>query len=482
MKRSRREDDVSCLKRSRREEDLDSTSGDLSISEANNSSAAVGMSPWESRRVKVDLIEARAKISHLKRELDCQHQLKINMEAMFQDKVDGLTKEVVSSAKKTSELEKHIQVLRKRESTAKEELVRATNALKTARQQHEDQVSELKRTNQNLEDKLQCTTNDLQNEMSNLNRDLQMAVQKLSTSQEELSAVQALNSKLTERICKINGLERELEEERQKHQATSSRVKDLQYQLDSYGEWQDVSKRTMGRLSGMGDLEKEVVRLRADLKSSRELVGNKMLLEEQVFDLRSRLERQEKQNLSVVQMQVQIEQLQRELKDWKDVAADHCANGSTPNPITLRNRLEEILKSNVIMSSEKHSDNAQRCTISEEMEALRAKSENYTKLVSDYEEALKQKQVLLQRIQKKLILVAKERDCYKQVIEHYEKETTSEYKIYFSLQYLLWVLFPNEIAYLFSIWSWFGCRTRLPTPDALGDAGKVGAWLQGALQ
>lgn len=41
-------------------------------------------------------------------------------------------------------------------------------------------------------------------------------------------------------------------------------------------------------------------------------------------------------------------------------------------------------------------------------------------------EALKQKQTLLGRIQKKLILVAKERDCYKQVIEHYEKETTSE--------------------------------------------------------
>lgn len=416
------------LKRSRRDDPSETLTGEDSFASNPNTTAnGLGMSPWESRRLKVDLIEARAKISHLKRELESQHQIKSNLETMYQDKVEGLTKEVVSGAKKASEQEKHIQVLRKRESTAKEDLLRATNALKSARQQHDDQVSELKRTNQNLEETLQCMTNDLRNENSNLNRDLQMALQSLSTSQDELEAIRGVNASLNERLGRMGDLERALEEERQSLQAAQSRIKDLQYQLDSYGEWQDVSKKTMGRLSGMGDLEREVVRMRAELKNARELVGNKLLLEEQVFDLRSRLERQERQSIDAVQLQVQVEQLQRELSDWKAVAVDHCPSGSNPNPVSLRSRLEEVLKKNVVMSSERHSDKAQRSSISGEIQELRTKTENYAKAMGEYEEALKQKQTLLQRIQKKLILVAKERDCYKQVIEHYEKETTSEW-------------------------------------------------------
>lgn len=197
--------------------------------------------------------------------------------------------------------------------------------------------------------------------------------------------------------------------------------------MDSYGEWQEVSKKTIGRLSGMGDLDKEVVRLRAELKNMRELVGNKLLLEEEVFDLRTRLERQEQSHVDAVQLQVQVEQLQRELNEWKAVAVDHCSNVSSPNPITLRTRLEEILKTNLVMSSEKHSDRSQRNSISGEVQELRSQCESYVKAITDMKNALKHNQTLLYRVQKKLMLVAKERECYKQVIEHYEKEVTSEY-------------------------------------------------------
>lgn len=423
------EDPSASLKRSRRDDlsttgTTDLTVGDDSFASTNNT--VVGMSPWESRRLKVDLIEAKARISQLKREIEHQHQAKSTMEAMYQDKVDGLTKQVDYTAKKTGDLEKHIQVLRKRESVAKEDLIRAANALKSARQTHEDQVADLRRTNQNLEETLQCISNDLRNEMGNLNRDLQMALQNLSTSQDELEAVRGVNATLTERVGRLSAVEQELDEERQLRQKAESRAQELQFQLESYGEWQEVSRKTIGRLSGMSDLDTEVVRLRAELKNARDLVGNKLLLEEQVHDLRSRLERQEQQNVDAVALQVQVDQLQRELNDWRSVAVDHCPSGNTVNPITLRTRLEEVLKANLVMSSEKYSDKSKRSSISGEAQELRAQVENYAKVLAEYEEAMKAKQTLCHRIQKKLILVAKERDCYKQVIEHYEKETTSE--------------------------------------------------------
>lgn len=410
------------------EDSFASSSNSTITNNNNNNHTVVGLSPWESRRLKVDLIEARGRIAHMKRELEQQHQIKATTEAMLQDKVDQLTKQVDYTTKKSGDLEKHVQVLRKRESTAKEDVLRAQATLKKARQQYDEQAAELRRTNQNLEETLQCMTNDLRNEISNLNRDLESALQNLSTTQDELKAVRTVNTSLQERLTRMSDVERELEEEKQSHQAAQLRVKDLQFQLDSYGEWQDVSKKTIGRLSGMGDLDKEVVRLRAELNRMRDVVGNKLLLEEQVSDLRTRLDRQEQQNVDTVQLQVQVEQLQRELTEWKSVAADHCPQGSTPNPISLRTRLEEVLKTNLVMSSEKQSDKSQRNSISGEAQELRSQCESYVRAINDMKNALKHNQTLLHRVQKKLMLVAKERDCYKQVIEHYEKEVTSEWE------------------------------------------------------
>lgn len=423
------DDEENALKRPRRD---DISTVDLVDESFSSNSGAAGMSPWESRRLKVDLIEARGMVSQLKMQLQHQHQIKANLETMYQGQVDGLTKQVDYTAKKVGDLEKHVQALRKRESTAKEDLVKARNALTNARKEHVDQVAELKRTNQNLEETLQCMTNDLRNEISNLNRDLQMALQNLSTTQDELEAVQVANASMQERLGEVSAMEKELEEEKQKHQAAQLRVKDLQFQLDSYGEWQEVSRSTIRRLSGMGDLDKEVVRLRADLKALREAAGNKLLLEEQVFDLQTRLERQEKQNLDAIQLQVQVEQLQRELNDWRSVAVDHCQTVN-PHPITLRTRIEEILKTNLVMSSEKYSDTSEQNSIAGDIQRLTSEKQICTKEKEELKTRLNHRELLLQRVQKKLKLVVQERDCYKQIIDHYDKEVTSEWE--FSIKF-----------------------------------------------
>lgn len=219
LKRTRNDDFVCETKRGRRD-DMTATR-ELADESFTSTSTVVGMSPWESRRLKVDLIEARSRISHMKRELEQHHQARAHTESMLQDKVTQLTKQVDYTTKKAGDLEKHIQVLRKREADAKDDLLRAASSLKKARHQHEDQAAELRRKNQELEETLQCITNDLRNENSHLSRDLQSALQSLSTTQDELKAVQGVNSSLQERLTRMSDVTQELEEERQMHQAVS---------------------------------------------------------------------------------------------------------------------------------------------------------------------------------------------------------------------------------------------------------------------
>lgn len=241
-----------------------------------------GLSPWEMRRIRVDLRDLKNRNAQLKQQLEQQYLIKTNLENMYQGQVDGLTQQVDCLTKKTADQDRHIRQLRKRESTAQEELVKLKNALNGQQQDYEDQLSELRRTNMSLEETLKCMTHDMRNENSQLNRDLNHAYTNLATTSEELQAVRELNASLQQQLKEQAVLERALEEERHKLQAAELRIKDLQYEVDNDGEMKKVSRNSVGRLSLMGDLEREVTRLREALKASQDTVGNKLLLEEQV--------------------------------------------------------------------------------------------------------------------------------------------------------------------------------------------------------
>lgn len=56
-----------------------------------------------------------------------------------------------------------------------------------------------------------------------------------------------------------------------------------------------------------------------------------------------------------------------------------------------------------------------------------------TTQITDLKNSLKQHQNILHRVQKKLQQVAKERDCYRGLVDSYDQDLTSEYKILYIL-------------------------------------------------
>ena len=118
----------------------------LNNSQSNDSlNVSVVASPWEARRIKADLIEAKSmvkilaysynicyykfffyifQITHLKLELDHQHTSMQNTKLKYTNKVNSLQKQADHSVLKIQDLEKHITILRRRENHAKEELIK----------------------------------------------------------------------------------------------------------------------------------------------------------------------------------------------------------------------------------------------------------------------------------------------------------------------------------------------------------------------
>ncbi|XP_037931681.1 uncharacterized protein LOC119666475 [Teleopsis dalmanni] len=68
-----------------------------------------------------------------------------------------------------------------------------------------------------------------------------------------------------------------------------SKIKDLESQIASYEDWKDITKNNQARLSSFPDIEKDVEFLRDKNKCLHELIGDKLLLEEQVYGLKTQL-------------------------------------------------------------------------------------------------------------------------------------------------------------------------------------------------
>lgn len=110
-------------------------------------------------------------------------------------------------------------------------------------------------------------------------------------------------------------------------------------------------------------MDKELERLRTNNKNLQELLGNKLLLEEQVHDLKTRLAREEGGRNEAVALQVKLSHMEQELKDWVKVAQDHCLPNMLVSPMALRSRIEQLLQNDIIMISEKRSTQSETKSI-----------------------------------------------------------------------------------------------------------------------
>ncbi|XP_055619305.1 mitotic spindle assembly checkpoint protein MAD1 isoform X2 [Toxorhynchites rutilus septentrionalis] len=382
------------------------------------------MSPWESRRMKADLIEARSRITMLKKEIEHQNTEKATLNLKNQHKISTLEKELNHNVKKVTDLEKHLSVVRKREQAAKEELVKTRNELNILKQSSDDQTYELKRSLKELEQKYNYETGQLQSEASDLNSQIIEIEDQLSMAQEELENYKELNETLQDKANSYDATKKELEEVKDRLSEAESKIKALEYEIGSHEDWKNLSKLSTSRLANYAELEKETSRLKEESKNLHSIIGNKMLLEEEVASLKTRLENFEKNEIDGIALSVQIKELEKELADWRKLAIDFCPKNSVCSPVVVRSLISQILQKDLFLTSEKSSVKNEKDQIQSIIDETKAMNEQLQKQLDDHKRSLKHHQSILHRVQKKLNLVVGERDCWKQLLDSYEKDLT----------------------------------------------------------
>ncbi|XP_055605609.1 mitotic spindle assembly checkpoint protein MAD1 [Uranotaenia lowii] len=403
-----------------------STSGldDRNLSQEFGVSHCSVQSPWESRRMKADLIEARSRITMLKKEIEHQNTELATSQLKSQHKISSLEKELAHCTKKVTDLDKHLSLVRKREQSAKEELVKTKNQFNILKQSSDDQTYELRRQLKDLEQKYDYDTGELQSEVRDLNHQMMDIEDQLSMAQEQCDTYKELNDTLQSKANAYDATAKELESVREQLAEAESRIKSLEYEVGSYEDWKSLSQVSTSRLAKYTEMEKEVTRLKEESKNLHGIIGNKMLLEEQVTSLKTRLEKYEKVEIDSADLQVKVKELEKELADWRKLATDFCPKNSAQNPIVVRSHIDQILQKDLILTSEKSSVKNEKCQIQAAIEETKAENDQLRKQLEDHKRSLKHHQTILHRVQKKLHLVVGERDCWKQLLDSYEQDLT----------------------------------------------------------
>jgi DNA repair exonuclease SbcCD ATPase subunit len=289
------------------------------------------------------------------------------LELKYAAKEKSLESELNQYKVKASEMEKTLKKNRKNENHMKEELVKANNQVSLQKQNFDQSLFKLQNENKGLKEALSFKTNSYENKISELNKKLIEVKSLNETHERELPHLRAMNEDLMKKLEGFKSMKEELDQEKTKCQNAELKIKELEFTVESYGDWKELEKASTSRMIAMSEMEKENTRLRQGNKSLNESLGNKLLLEEQVLSMQTRIERFEKAIEDQVALQTKIESLEKELVDWHRLGNDFVPKGNAPNPINVRFYIEKLLHRDLLLVSEKSDASSENSTMQSEL-------------------------------------------------------------------------------------------------------------------
>ncbi|XP_033155785.1 mitotic spindle assembly checkpoint protein MAD1 [Drosophila mauritiana] len=389
-----------------------------------NMSANDSMGSLQNSKLRTELIQTKAIVMKLRNEIEQKDREHKEAILLAENNSTALKEQCDITTKKYLELQDDLKALRKRELVLKNEASRATTELSQLRLKFDEYTIKLQKEKYVQKEDARDVQLCINNELSEYRRIAQRADLELQSTRNEVERLRQLHEELKEKVSGFEQLRASHEKQTQSLKVANDRIKELEFEIQSYSDWKEVVKTSRERLASVPDLLAEVEHLRSHNKHLNTLIGDKLLLEEQVYDYKTRLDREEGARAEAASLQVKLLHVEQELKEWVKVAQDHCLANTLVSPMALRSRIEQLLKEDVIHVAEKTSSASDTKHLNTTVRDLEQKCAIYLKNIEDLNIGLKRHKNFKERLQRKLITVSKERDFYKQLVENFDKDMT----------------------------------------------------------
>ncbi|XP_010001578.1 PREDICTED: mitotic spindle assembly checkpoint protein MAD1 [Chaetura pelagica] len=248
-----------------------------------------------------------------------------------------------------------------------------------------------------------------------MNKEMQMTSQE-SQKQELMEQLDVQHKKWQEASQQIQTM-----------QATQSllaeyeqKIKDLEQKFSQQEHDALIVKNMKAELAHFPKMERELRQLREENAYFREMKENNGLLKEEVEGLQRKLERYEKVQAQLVTIELENEKLLGKLKSWEKVDQNIGLNIRTPDDLSrhivaLQQRELVLKEQNSTITNSARALEKARQHLQEEI--LRIQSQ-----LLDEKKKREQHEALVRRLQKRVLLLTKERDGMRAILESYDSE------------------------------------------------------------
>lgn len=358
-------------------------------------------------REKVERDQEKDKIERQRREdKEKIENLQMKLKQMKQrenDKLEEGSRSRRSSIDRAGELEMKVRNLREDKSKLEEQLAKTnltlSNRPEIDRFSHRKEVQEFKTRISELE------------------------------SQEDVGKVN--NSKMDKRLKEGEHAMKELDKLRNDLKMEKLRGDRLEGELDANKEAVLQRKVMRDKLEKFNELERENISLRSRNKLLVETAANSALLKEQVRQLEGEVNRMEGRVKEMDHVKAELGVARKEVQEWGDMvrewmtAEERAMLGSGEVGVVVAKEVVRAWQGREL--SYVDDVNTLKNTEKELERKLNGEKENRMKLEEDIvkvKEEQGEQAKLVKKLQRKLLLVTKERDSYKGILDSYEKEIT----------------------------------------------------------
>ncbi|XP_035261025.1 mitotic spindle assembly checkpoint protein MAD1 isoform X1 [Anguilla anguilla] len=349
------------------------------------------------KRARIEL-EKAAHISarDFEREVDRNQDLHTRIKKI-EEKAAQAEKVLAEQTEMNKTLKKSIEAQNKRLEEKDSKISNANETLCALR----DEIRELNHRIKNQE--MQLTAQATENE--GLQEQVQLQHKKYLEASQKYQALQTSECLNSENELKIKELERRLA---------------LQEQ-DSV-----IVRNMRAELARVPDMERELKRLREENGYLRETRENSSLLKEEAEGLRRKVERLEKMKEDMVSLELEKEKLATKLQAWENLSQTTGLNIRKPEDLSreiiqIQQREIDLKQQNSSITSSARALEKARAQLQDELLQLRSK-------VLEEQKKREQQDGLVRRLQKRVLLLTKERDGMRAILESYDNElAASEY-------------------------------------------------------
>ncbi|XP_052372072.1 mitotic spindle assembly checkpoint protein MAD1-like [Oncorhynchus keta] len=252
--------------------------------------------------------------------------------------------------------------------------------------------------------------------------------------------VQTRDNTISNQTLENQGLQEQVELQHRKYQEVSQRcqalqlasstcsdhelkIKELERKLALQEQDVVIVKNMRSEVARVPDMDKELRQLREENVYLRETRENVFLLKEETEGLRRKVERMEKMKEEMVNVELEKEKLSQKLQAWENLGQSTGLNIRTPEDLSreviqIQQREIAVKQHNYTLTSSCRSVERTKADLQGELLSLRSKALEEQKKRETQES-------LVRRLQKRVLLLTKERDGMRAILESYDSELSS---------------------------------------------------------